>query len=83
MRFLKKVKKLEDEQFTTDLINTIENNENVLNEKEKGITKNKLHIAKAVVEILNLNISYQKKRKNKEKNNNKIQKVLDNYDDCF
>ena len=24
-----------------------------------------------------------KKRKNKEKNNNKIQKVLDNYDDCF
>ena len=50
---------------------TIENNENVLNEKEKGITKNKLHIAKAVVETRNLNISYQKKekqRKNQQKN---------------
>ena len=46
---------------------TIENNENVLNEKEKGITKNKLHIAKAVVEILNLNILYQKKKKQRKK----------------
>ena len=74
MRFLKKVKKLEDEQFTTDLINTIENNENVLNEKEKGITKNKLHIAKAVVEILNLNISYQKKEKTKKKTTTKYKR---------
>ena len=54
---------------------TIENNENVLNEKEKGITKNKLHIAKEVVETRNLNISYQKKEKQR-KNQQKIQKVL-------
>ena len=54
---------------------TIENNENVLNEKEKGITKNKLHIAKAVVETRNLNISYQKKEKQRKKQQ-KIQKVL-------
>ena len=62
---------------------TIENNENVLNEKEKGITKNKLHIAKAVVEILNLTISYQKKEKTKKKTTTKYKRSYDNYDDCF
>ena len=62
---------------------TIENNENVLNEKEKGITKNKLHIAKAVVEILNLNTSYQKKEKTKKKTTTKYKRYYDNYGDCF
>ena len=38
-----------------------------MKEKEKGITKNKPHIVKEAVEIPNLNITYQKKRKTKKK----------------
>ena len=55
-----------------------------MKEKEKVTTKNNLYIAKAVAEILNLNITYQKKTKKKQQQqhqkNNKI-KYYDNDDD--
>ena len=54
-----------------------------MKEKEKDTTKNNLYIAKAVAEILNLNITYQKKQKKQQQQhqkNNKI-KYYDNDDD--
>ena len=43
-----------------------------MKEKEKGITKNKPHIVKAAVEILNLDVKYQKKRKKKKETTKNI-----------
>ena len=60
----KNFKKVEDKRLTTDLIN--HRNKNFLEEKEKDITKNKANIVKAAVETLILNISYQKKEKQKK-----------------
>ena len=62
-----KLKKLEDKQLTTDLINHHGKQQEFLEEKEKDIPKNKAHIVKASVETLNLNISYQKKKKTTKK----------------
>ena len=52
-----------------------------MKEKEKDTTKNNLYIAKAVAEILNLNIAYQKKNKTTIPKKNKLIKYYDNDDD--
>ena len=52
-----------------------------MKEKEKDTTKNNLYIAKAVAEILNLNIAYQKKNKTTIPKKKKLIKYYDNDDD--
>ena len=75
----KNFKKLEDKHLTTDLIN--HRKKYFLEEKEKDITKNKAHIVKAAVETLILNISYQKKEKQRKKTKNQYKRYYDDEDD--
>ena len=75
----KNFKKLEDKRLTTDLIN--HRKKYFLEEKEKDITKNKAHIVKAAVETLILNISYQKKEKQRKKTKNQYKRYYDDEDD--
>ena len=75
----KNFKKLEDKHLTTDLIN--HRKKYFLEEKEKDITINKAHIVKAAVETLILNISYQKKEKQRKKTKNQYKRYYDDEDD--
>ena len=47
-----------------------------MKEKEKGFQKNKPHIVKATVEIPNLDIEYQKKKRKRKKQQKNIKDVM-------
>ena len=65
MKYLKKVKKLEDKQLTTGLINHYRKQQEFFEGgKKKGTMKNKLHIVRAVA-VPNLNTKEKKKKRQK------------------